>query len=178
VAPPRRRGGRILPHQRDTDDVAPLLGADLDLRNDEFEQQSNEIAELAMENKTRRDHRCRIVMTSTFCKENCPEHYVVGVIQVSNSDLKNPTKFYFNRSKEDLVGTGLNIVMIKWYLMSTMAKANGNVKSLQDVRKYKNAILWGAKVAGQRLPTSFCEEIDVHSCCQLRKVVHKGKKRR
>jgi len=53
MAPTRRRGGRILPHQRDTDDLAPLLGADLDLRNDEFERQSNEIAELAMENKTR-----------------------------------------------------------------------------------------------------------------------------
>jgi len=54
----RRRGRRILPHQRDTDDLAPLLRADLDLRNDEFERQSNEIAELAMENKTWRDHRC------------------------------------------------------------------------------------------------------------------------
>ena len=49
MAPSRHRGGRILPHQRDTDDVAPLLGADLDLRNDEFDRQSNEIAELAME---------------------------------------------------------------------------------------------------------------------------------
>jgi len=52
MAPTRCRGARILPHQRDTDDLAPLLGADLDLRNDEFERQSNEIAELAMENKT------------------------------------------------------------------------------------------------------------------------------
>ena len=155
MAPTRRRGGRILPHQRDTDDLAPLLGADLDLRNDEFERQSNEIAELAMENKTRRDHRCRIIRIANFWKENCPEYYAVGVIQVSNSDLKNPTKFYFNRYKEDLVYTGLNVLMIKRYLMSTMKKANGKVKSLQDVRKYKDAILWGAKVAGQRLPTSF-----------------------
>ena len=37
MAPSRRHGGRILPHQRDTDDVAPLLGADLDLRDDEFD---------------------------------------------------------------------------------------------------------------------------------------------
>jgi len=46
--------------------------------------------------------------------------------------------------------------------MSTMKKANGKVKSLQDVRKHKDAILWGAKAAGQRLPTSFHEEIDAH----------------
>jgi len=31
MAPTRHHGGRILPHQRDTDDLAPLLGADLDL---------------------------------------------------------------------------------------------------------------------------------------------------
>jgi hypothetical protein len=29
------------------------------------------------------------------------------------------------------------------------------LKSHDDMRKYKDAIMWGAKVAGQQLPTSF-----------------------
>ena len=59
--------------------------------------------------------------------------------------------------------------------MSTMKKANGKVKSLQDVRKYKDAILWGAKVAGQRLTTSFYEEIDAH-IASYKKLYIKAKK--
>jgi len=79
--------------QKDTSDAPPLLGADMDLRNDEFEWQSNEIAELVMENKTWRDHFCRIKLRGKFWKETYSECYGVGVIKVSNSDLKNPTKF-------------------------------------------------------------------------------------
>jgi len=55
-----------------------------------------------MENKTRRDHRCRIIRIANFWKENGPECYAVGVIQVSNSDLENPTKFYLIVTKKIL----------------------------------------------------------------------------
>ena len=116
MAPARRRGGRILPHQRDTDDAARLIGADLDLRNEEFERQSNEIAELAMKTKTRKDYRCRLIRIAKFWKENCPEYYDVGVVKVSDIDLKNPSKFYYNHYKEDLVYSGLNVIMVKRYL--------------------------------------------------------------
>ena len=84
-----------------------------------------------------------IVRITNFWKENCPEHHAVGVNQVSNSDLKNSTKFYFNRHKEDLVCMGPNILMIKLQLRSTMKKANRKVKSSQHVHKCKDAILWG-----------------------------------
>jgi len=56
-----------------------------------------------------------------------------------------------------------------------MKKENGKVKSLQDIRKYKDAILWGAKVAQQRLPTSFYKEIDGH-IASYKKVYIKAKK--
>jgi len=175
MAPTRRRGRRILPHQRDTDDLAPLLGADLDLRNDEFERQSNENCRVGNRKQTRRDHRCRIIKITNFWKENCPECLAVGVIQVSNSDLAHPTKFFKNRYKEDLVCAGLNVSMIKQHLMSTMKKVNQKVKSLQDVHKQKDAIYWGAKAAGQRPLRSFHEEIDVH-IATYKKLCTKAKK--
>jgi len=62
----------------------------------------------------------------------------VGVIQVSNSELKNPAEFCFDHCKEDLVCVGMNVLMIKRCLMSTMKKANGKVKSSQDVCKCKD----------------------------------------
>jgi len=36
--------------------------------------------------------------------------------KVSNVDLKNPSKFYYNHYKEDLVYSGLNVIMVKRYL--------------------------------------------------------------
>ena len=37
---------------------------------------------------------------------------------------------------------------------------NGKLKALMDTRKYKDAILWGAKVLDAKLPISFYEDID------------------
>ena len=41
-----------------------------------------------------------------------------------------------------------------------MKKANGKLKSLQDIQIYPDAILWGSKVAGQQLPYTFFEEME------------------
>jgi len=121
MPPSRHWGGRILLHQRDTHDVAPLLGANLDLQNDEFERQSNQIAEFAMANKTRRDYHCRTIRIANFGKKINPECDAIIVINVSESDLENPSKFYVGHYKEDLVYTCLNVVMVKQCLMSTMS---------------------------------------------------------
>ena len=69
MAPARCHGGRILPCQRETNDATPLIGADLDLRNEEFEQQTNEIAKLSMDTKARQDCCCRIVRMAKFWKK-------------------------------------------------------------------------------------------------------------
>jgi len=86
-----------------------------------------------METKSRRDHGCRIVRTAKFWKKSCPKRCAVGVVKAFNADLKNPSEFHCNRYKEDLVRTGLNVIIVKRQSMSTMKKENGKVKSLQDV---------------------------------------------
>ena len=55
----RRSGGRIHPHQRDTDDQAPVLGSGI-LMPDNYQEQYNETVQLSMDNKALRDYRCRI----------------------------------------------------------------------------------------------------------------------
>ena len=42
----QRRGGRILPHQRDTNDAVEILGEDLDDIGDDFEQNYNEVKKI------------------------------------------------------------------------------------------------------------------------------------
>jgi len=91
LARTRRRREKILPHERDADDVTPLLGADLNLRNDDFDRQSNEIAWLAMEKKTDLIAIPELSEWKKKWKENC--HECVGVIKAPDVDLKNETKF-------------------------------------------------------------------------------------
>jgi hypothetical protein len=46
--------------------------------------------------------------------------------------------------------------------MQNDAKANGKLKSFQDTRKCRDAMLWGSKVANERMPQTFYEKTDVH----------------
>jgi hypothetical protein len=46
------------------------------------------------------------------------------------------------------------------FLMAMKKKENGNFLSFSDLRKYKDAILWAASMAEERLPTTFYEEIE------------------
>ena len=46
------------------------------------------------------------------------------------------------------------------FLMAMKKKENGHFRYFMDVRKYKEAILWAASMAEERLPTTFYEEIE------------------
>jgi hypothetical protein len=55
--------------------------------------------------------------------------------------------------------------IFKAFLSSTKVKKiddDGNeiLKSPEDLRKYGDAVMWGAQIAGQRLPTEYYEEMD------------------
>ena len=52
---------------------------------------------------------------------------------------------------------GLNESFVLHFLVSNKKKADGKLKSLEDLWKYKDAIMWGSKVAGKLLPVKFYE---------------------
>jgi hypothetical protein len=51
---------------------------------------------------------------------------------------------------------------MNYFLSSTDKRDDGKLKSYQDIRKYRDAILWGAQSADERLPSRFFEEMDVY----------------
>ena len=160
MASRQRRGGRILPHERDTNDAVPILGDNIEVA-DNYQQQHNETHANSMSNKNRKDCRARLVRIANYWEEKCQDYYAVGVREVSEEEQHDAAKFFFaGHYKFDLVYAGLNYKFVLDFLMNTKCKKNGRLKSNQDVRKYKDAILWGATVAGERLPTKFYEEID------------------
>ena len=168
-------GGRIHPHQRDTDDVAPILGQDLGEVSADFSQLYHETLSLGMDDKCRKNYRARLARIANFWKVNNENYYSLGVRDVSNEDLANVTKFYFGRYKTDLIYQGINVEYVLHFLISVERRKDGKLKSFQDIRKYRDAILWGAKVSHQRLPTQFFEQIDSYLAAYKKKII-KGKK--
>ena len=95
---PQRRGGRILPHQRDTNDAVAILGENLDI-GDDFQQNYNEVKKHALGEGCRRDYRCRIVRVCKYWKTHCPDYFEIGVKTVTDEDLNDESKFYYGRYK-------------------------------------------------------------------------------
>ena len=163
------------PHERDTDDAAALLGGGLEVSGN-YQQQHNESIEMSMSDKNRKDCRARLARIAKYWEEKQNDYFKVGVRKVSEEHLNDESKFYFGKHKLDLVYTGLDYKFILDFLMNTKFKDNGKLKSNQDIRKYKDAILWGAKTAKQRLPTTFYEEIDKYLASYKKLVVSEKKK--
>ena len=73
-------------------------------------------------------------------------YYSTGVRIVPEGEYGSRHKFYFNgRYKKDIVYAGLNVKFFIKFLMDNKNLQNGKIRSLMDIRKYKDAILWEAR---------------------------------
>jgi hypothetical protein len=173
----RRQGGRMFPHERDTNDVVPILGDNIEVAEN-FQEQYNETHALSMSDKNQKDYRARLVRVATYWKENCEEYYQVGVREIGEDEQNDASRFFYSGLyKLDLKYTGLNYKFVLEFLMNTKTKKNRRLTSNQDIRKYKDAILWGATIAGEQLPTKFYEEIDNKYLASYKKLVIDAKKK-
>jgi hypothetical protein len=153
-------GGRILPHERDVDNLVPIMGAEFTDLGYNYNDLFNETLQHDMKDLTRKDYRQRNIKVTKFWGEHCPEYYPVGTRDVSAEDLQDQRKFFHGRYKKDLVYKGLNVKYFIKFLMAIKKKENGNFLSFTDLRNYKDAIMWPASMAEERLPTTFYEEIE------------------
>ena len=163
MAQGNRAGGRILPSHRQTDDSAPSLGVGVALE-DAHAVAIEETEARELSDKSRKDYRRRIGLIIKWLEEKYPDYYCVGTRNVSQEELSTPSKYHLGHQK-DLIYRGLRADLFKAFLSDTKVKridTDGKVilKSVQDLRKYGDAIMFGAKMAGERLPMSFYEEND------------------
>jgi len=82
---------------------------------------------------------------------------------VSEEELTNPTLLFFNRYKFDLIYSGLNVEFVLHFLLSLKekkSKDHGKLWYWGDMQKCKDAIMWGALVRNEQLPTKFYEGFD------------------
>ena len=168
------RAGRIHPHQRNTDDSAPLLGADIPLPASYNEGYTNTVRH-TMSDNCRKDYRCRLMRIAKFWKTDCPSYYEMAVREVTQEELEDPNLFFFGRYKLDLRYKGLMYQWVIHFLCSIKLKKDGKLRSWGDMRKYKDAIMWGAQIRDEQLNTEFYAKMDSF-LAGYRKEFAKGKK--
>jgi hypothetical protein len=61
----------------------------------------------------------------------------------------------------DLIYEGIDVSMVKAFLDFKKQKENGKGSSHIQLRKYNDAILWGAKICHQCLPLSYYEAMEI-----------------
>jgi hypothetical protein len=153
-----RSGGRIRPHDRETDDSAPILGADIEVQV-VHRQGVRTTEQRGLNVVTKRNYRNRLKEIYTFFKTAYPEYYNVGVQELSEEERTDLDSFHWKNS-HDLIYAGLNVSLVKAFLANKKLKGNGNTSSHVQLRKYHDAILWGSQEASQLLPKDYYFEMD------------------
>jgi len=102
--------------------------------------------------------RNRLQHIIDFWRETYPDYFAIGVRALSPEERADPDMF-FHRNTEDIVYAGLNVQMILSFMAHKKRKPNGKICSHVQIRKYNDAILWGANQAKQLLPSSYYEEM-------------------
>jgi len=152
-----RYRGRTRTHQRDTDDAAPILGKDISIRlahQDAICETKSHDREL----NTKRNMRNWIKHIIDFWEATYPAYYAVGVHKLTPDDLSDPDK-YFHKNTSDIIYSGLNVKMVFAFMVHKKHKSNGQTCSHVQLRKYNDAILWGAMQAKELLPSSYYNEM-------------------
>ena len=156
-------------------DEEVLIGDDLNLT--EHEQQAiQETKEFEKKMKTRQDHRNRIKKIYEWLQKNHPKYFfahdssgrimteadgsfkLYGVRKVTREDtIRN----FHNNNSYDLIYSKIGVRFILAFLADEKMAAgkNGHPCSHVHLRKYHNAITFGAEQAGETLPKSYTVEM-------------------
>ena len=111
----------------------------------------------------------------TFWQEHYPNFYDGVVEEVSDKDLADGSK-YFWKNKHDLKYEQLNPRFVKAFLSRVKVKPDQNLMSYESLRKFHDALLWGAKQAGSGLPRRYYMQLYQYLKAYKRELAQ-GKKR-
>lgn len=148
--------GRIRPHQRDTNDAVPIIGESIPI-NTLHSKGMLETEGHDRQAKTKKDYRNRIKHIYEFMKKAYPQYCELGGIRkLGDADLG----VFHHKNTHDLRYEGLNVQIFKAFLTTKKIKDNGNTSSFEQIRKYNDAVLWGAECSKEQLPMSYYTEME------------------
>ena len=160
----RRGGGGVIPlHQREVDNS---IGSRTTTINAEHTAAINETQLEEVSIGTRRNYHNRIKTFIGFTFNEYPQEYQEGTRRLTPEEKADTLAFHYNNDR-DLIYRGFNVQVFKAFLSTRKTKRTDAVTGVttlmgpDELRKYKDAILWGAKRANELLPTSFYVEMDI-----------------
>ena len=154
----RRQAGRTRTCDRNTNDSVDLLGNDVTIdATHQVMVRNTERLEINL--RLQNEYRNRISHIYKFLETHYPDYYVVGVRKLTDAD-RDDINQHWNKNDRDLIYRGLNVKFIKAFMAHAKKKSNGKIYSNSNIRKYKDAILWGSKQASSPLPSSFYDELE------------------
>jgi hypothetical protein len=153
-----RGGGRVRPHQRETQDDTAIIGEDLELSL-EHQVSVQETLSSDMKDATRKDMRNRIRHVYVWIEAKYPAYALNGVRNLTDVELSGQDVFWYN-NKKDFVYTGMNAKMITAFLSEKKKKLSGQSSSYVQIRKYHDAIVYGSKQAQEPLPAKYYHTMD------------------
>ena len=110
----RRNGGRIHPSQRDANFGGEILGSTIPI-DEQYARDVHETEQFSLDIATKRGHRNRIKHVYEFFLEVMPEYAAVGVRDLTEAELNDPTKFFWKNTK-DLIYDGFNTDFFKAFI--------------------------------------------------------------
>ena len=129
---PRGTTGRILPHERDTNDDVPIIGQDVAVQEDHL-QKIKKTSKRDKEVETKRDYRNRLKHIYEFFQKEYPQYCEAGgVVKLTDEELADDDKFYY-KNKYDLKYEGLNVEFFKAFISVKKTKKSGNTSSLRNL---------------------------------------------
>jgi hypothetical protein len=157
------QSGRIHLHQRNTDDVSQLINADMTIMA-EHVAAINATTQKEMDDKTRKEYRNRIRHIYRWWMEHYPNYFENGTRVLTQEEKEDQVMFHHTNDR-DIIYTGLNVSLVLAFLSHKKNKSvrpDGTIimSSNSDIKKYNDAIKWGAKRAGQALPSSFYAQME------------------
>ena len=94
-----------------------------------------------------------------WMKGNYPDYVDMSVLQLSDEQLIDPTMHY-HKNTEDLRYEGINVVIILGFFADHKLTSEGKFQSHSDMRKFHDAILYGAGQAKEILPQQYYLRVD------------------
>jgi hypothetical protein len=114
-------GGRIWPHERETNDYVAILGADLKIQAAHSQGVRN-TEQRGLVLRTKQNCRNQIKEMYIFFSLHYNNYYSIGIQKLSEADRANQDFFRY-KNTHDLIYTGINVQMVKAFLANKKQKA-------------------------------------------------------
>lgn len=145
----RAGSGRIHPGERgDDDDQEDFYDAEPFSLLPEHEAEVTKTLDHSEKPATRKDYRSRLQRMVDWCIKNYPEFAAQAIRPITAEDRDDKSRHYHNQ-KSDFVYDLLDGKIIEAYLSVVRKKSkDGKTVSYSHIRKFHDAILFGAREQG------------------------------